>query len=254
MKAEKETEDFLTKKVKIPPEEILVFAYTAGHGCADHKQYYLLNEKDVNKIFWPFEDKLRKLGELGGSNVKVVAVYDICREPFEPLKKRISESLDKVAEIQNRTVEEQKPEKTSELEEELMEARKEEIKEARGIGGEDKRPSNYFSIHGTTAGGLVAAKSNLAIEVLQQFILKALNLRGEVVFPDDFNDFKGVDGKTVVTNNTEQFSLQFGYKSTFDKATETLFTQYADKTDNKKPDLTYFKIFMDYQDSMLDLQ
>ena len=79
-------------------------------------------------------------------------------------------------------------------------------------------------------------------------------MRGEVVFPDDFNDFKGVDGKTVVTNNTEQFSLQFGYKSTFDKATETLFTQYADKTDNKKPDLTYFKIFMDYQDSMLDLQ
>ena len=134
-----------------------------------------------------------------------------------------------------------------------MAARKEEIKEARGSGVEDTRPSNYFSIHGTTAGGLVAAKSNLAIEVLQQFILKALNLRGEVVFPDDFNDFKGVDGKTVVTNNTEQFSLQFGYKSTFDKATEALFTQYADKTDNKKPDLTYFKIFMDYQDSMLDL-
>ena len=99
MKAERETEDFLTKKVEIPPEEILVFAYTAGHGCADHKQYYLLNEKDVNKIFWPFEDKLRKLGELGGSNVKVVAVYDICREPIEPLKKRISESLEKAAVI-----------------------------------------------------------------------------------------------------------------------------------------------------------
>ena len=89
--------------------------------------------------------------------------------------------------------------------------------------GEDKRPTNYFSIHGTTAGGLVAAKSNLAIEVLQQFILKSLNLRVETIFPDDFNDFKGVDGKNVVTNNTEQFSLQFGFKSTFDEATETLF-------------------------------
>ena len=43
----------------------------------------------------------------------------------------------------------------------------EEIKEARGVLGKDKRSTNYFSIHGTTAGGLVAAKSNLAIEVLQ---------------------------------------------------------------------------------------
>ena len=34
-------------------------------------------------------------------------------------------------------LEESKPDKTSELEEELMEARKEEIKEARGSGGED---------------------------------------------------------------------------------------------------------------------
>ena len=74
------------------------------------------------------------------------------------------------------------------------------------------------------------------------------------MFPDDFNDFKGVDGKTVVTNNTEQFSLQFGYKSTFDKATETLFKQYADKSEGKNIELTYFDIFMDYQDSMLDLQ
>ena len=41
-----------------------------------------------------------------------------------------------------------------------------EIIDARGVMGEDKRPTNYFSIHGTTAGGLVAAKSNLAIEVL----------------------------------------------------------------------------------------
>ena len=122
------------------------------------------------------------------------------------------------------------------------------------FNAENKRPSNYFSIHGTISGGLVATKSNLAIEVLQQFILKALNLRGEVVFPDDFNDFKGVDGKTVVTNNTEQFSLQFGYKSTFDNATERLFKEYGEKSEGSNPDLTYFKIFMDYQNSMSDLQ
>ena len=74
----------MTKKdpKEIPQEEILVFAYTAGHGCATHEQYFLLNESKVDKIFWPFEGKLRKLGEIGGNNVKVVAIYDICREPY----------------------------------------------------------------------------------------------------------------------------------------------------------------------------
>ena len=66
---------------QIPSEEILVFAYTAGHGCADGKQYYVLNEKELDKIFWPFEDKLRQMGETR-RNVKIVAVYDICREDY----------------------------------------------------------------------------------------------------------------------------------------------------------------------------
>ena len=136
----------------------------------------------------------------------------------------------------------------------MADKKNDETKEGRGLNADGKRTCNYFSIHGTTEGGRVDAKSNLAIEVLQQFILKSLNLRGEVVFPDDFNDFKGVDGKTVVTNNTEQFSLQFGFKSTFDKATEILFKEYADKAEGKNPNQTYFKIFMDYQDFMLDLQ
>ena len=89
----------------------------------------------------------------------------------------------------------------------MRETDKEDKKDTRGTLSDEKSPTNYFCIHATPAGGLVAAKSNLAIEVLQHFILKSLNLRGETVFPDDFNDFKGVDGKTVVTNNTEKFSL-----------------------------------------------
>ena len=43
-------------------------------------------------------------------------------------------------------------------------------------------------------------------------ILKSLNLRGEVIFPDDFSDLRGKDSKTVVTNNTQRFSLKFGDK------------------------------------------
>ena len=69
---------------------------------------------------------------------------------------------------------------------------------------------NYFCIHGTIPGGLVAAKSNLATEFLQRLILKSLHLRREVVFPNDFTDFRGEDSKKVVTNNTETFSLKFG--------------------------------------------
>ena len=38
------------------------------------------------------------MGELGGSNVKLIAIYDICREPYEPLKAKIQEALDKAAE------------------------------------------------------------------------------------------------------------------------------------------------------------
>ena len=57
---EKEHPNFLTEKdpKDLPQEEILVFAYTAGHGCATHEQFYLLNENKVEKIFWPFEEKL----------------------------------------------------------------------------------------------------------------------------------------------------------------------------------------------------
>ena len=49
----------------------------------------MLNESESKKIFWPAETKLRKIGEICGSAVKVVAVYDICREPYEPLKARV---------------------------------------------------------------------------------------------------------------------------------------------------------------------
>ena len=58
--AESCCKDFLDQKdIEIPHEEILILAYFAGHGCSDHKQYYLLNEPEIGKIFWPVEEKLR---------------------------------------------------------------------------------------------------------------------------------------------------------------------------------------------------
>ena len=64
IKVEEKFPDFLTKNdpAEIPKEEILVFAYTAGHGCADSKQYFVLNENDIDKIFWPIQEKLRQIG------------------------------------------------------------------------------------------------------------------------------------------------------------------------------------------------
>ena len=100
----------------------------------------------------------------------------------------------------------------------------------------NQKAQNYFSIHGTIPGGLVDAKSSLATEFLQRLILKSLNLRREVVFPDDFTDFRGKDSKTVVTNNTETFSLRFGDESSFDQATERLFKLFFEKVTKKNPE------------------
>ena len=101
----------------------------------------------------------------------------------------------------------------------------EESKSTRG--GDDtsatKTTVNYFSIHGTTPGAGVAAKSSLVFEVTQHFINKTMNLRSECIVPDCFSDFRGGDNQSVVTNNTARYSLGFGLKSEFDTATEDLF-------------------------------
>ena len=32
--------------------EIFLYCYFACHGCSDHRQKVLLNERDIDKIFW----------------------------------------------------------------------------------------------------------------------------------------------------------------------------------------------------------
>ena len=75
-----------------------------------------------------------------------------------------------------------------------------------------------------------------------------MNLRREVVFPDDFTDLRGKDSKTVVTNNTQQFSLKFGDSSSFDQATEKLFKEFSNKVTNKTSEIerSYFDIVTSY--------
>ena len=62
-------------------EETFLFCYVAGHGCADTHQKLVLNEIDTKKAFWDIEKELIKLAKLCEKPLKIIVVYDICREP-----------------------------------------------------------------------------------------------------------------------------------------------------------------------------
>ena len=69
------------------------FVYYAGHGCADVKQYFVLNENTASKIFWPAESKLRLLCRKCGSACKIFIVYDCCREDYSELRIKVEKAL-----------------------------------------------------------------------------------------------------------------------------------------------------------------
>ena len=50
----------MTEQIK---DEILLFVYFAGHGCGDTKRMFVLNEADIDKVFWPAEDRLIKFAK-----------------------------------------------------------------------------------------------------------------------------------------------------------------------------------------------
>ena len=79
-------------------QEVFLFAYFAGHGCADYRQYYLLNEKEVDKIFWPVEADLRTLLRVCGHTCKLFVVYDCCRENYHAARLRVKEKIESTLE------------------------------------------------------------------------------------------------------------------------------------------------------------
>ena len=46
----------------------------------------MLNEQDIEDIFWPAESEFRLLSRQGGSAVKIFVVNDCCREDYHDLK------------------------------------------------------------------------------------------------------------------------------------------------------------------------
>ena len=97
IEAEKEEKDFISKGLAHKfTQEIFIHFYFACHGCSDHTQKVLLNEREIGKIFWESETKIKQLLETTGSNVKALVIYDCCREPYEKLKSNIIEALQKM--------------------------------------------------------------------------------------------------------------------------------------------------------------
>lgn len=88
--------DFLTKldPAEQIRDEILVFAYFAGHGCGDTKRLFVLNEADMDKVFWPAEDKLIKFARQCGAGLKVLVVFDTCWEPISTTRAQIQKYHD----------------------------------------------------------------------------------------------------------------------------------------------------------------
>ena len=63
-------------------QEVFVYVYYAGHGCADNHQMFVLNEKSIEKIFWPAEKRIKHMLKNVGSNCKAFVVFDCCREHY----------------------------------------------------------------------------------------------------------------------------------------------------------------------------
>ena len=69
--------------------ESFVYLYYAGHGCSDNRQYILLNENDIDKIFWAAEAETKTLLKRCGSSCKAIVIFDCCREDYSKLRQNI---------------------------------------------------------------------------------------------------------------------------------------------------------------------
>ena len=55
-----------------------------------------MNEKEVGRIFWPAEKKIKLILKKAGSNCKAMAVFDCCREDMVGAKERVVDALKKM--------------------------------------------------------------------------------------------------------------------------------------------------------------
>ena len=56
----------------------------------------MLDEDDISKVFWAAEARLIKLAKMCGNSLKVLVVYDICREPIAITRENIKRYHDEM--------------------------------------------------------------------------------------------------------------------------------------------------------------
>ena len=99
--AEKQEPDFIAKGLAENFQyEIFFYFYFAGHGCSNNRQYILLNERVVDLIFYPAEERIKAKLKMVGPNCKTLMVFDCCREAYLGAKERVIKALKKVEEEQ----------------------------------------------------------------------------------------------------------------------------------------------------------
>ena len=87
IEAEKKYPNFIARGMsKVFKLESFVYLYYAGHGCSDNRQYVLLNENDIDKIFWAAEAETKTLLKRCGSSCKAIVIFDCCREDYSNLR------------------------------------------------------------------------------------------------------------------------------------------------------------------------
>ena len=60
-------------------ERVFLYCYVAGHGCANVRQFFVLDSSNPLKTLYPIEEKLRVLSINGRGYAYCFGVYDICR-------------------------------------------------------------------------------------------------------------------------------------------------------------------------------
>ena len=53
----------------------------------------MLNGDKTEEIFWPAEEKIRKIGEVCGGACKIFVIYDCCRDDYFTLKASVEKQL-----------------------------------------------------------------------------------------------------------------------------------------------------------------
>ena len=57
----------------------MIYSYATGQGCADVRQYLILNDSNPKKVLYNIEEKLRLKSVNGLGHCYIFAIYDIQR-------------------------------------------------------------------------------------------------------------------------------------------------------------------------------